>query len=136
MNLKELMVDTKSAWIEYPGFEGFEVHVTNLGRDKLLNLRKSCIEDRFDKATKRVVSDLNEAKFVKAFTAATIKDWRGLKYKYLESLMLVDISSVNPDEELPYQPENAELLVTNSIDFDNWLNSVVFDLENFRTIGD
>lgn len=48
MNLKNLMVDTKSAWVAYPGFEGFEVEVVNLGREKLIALRKSCIETRFD----------------------------------------------------------------------------------------
>ena len=34
---------------------------------------------------------------------------------------------------MPYTPENAKELVENSTEFDNWLNEVVFDLENFRT---
>ena len=29
--------------------------------------------------------------------------------------------------------DNALQLVENSSEFDNWLNEVVFDLENFRT---
>jgi hypothetical protein len=29
--------------------------------------------------------------------------------------------------------ENAQQLVENSSEFDNWLNEVVFDLENFRS---
>ena len=29
--------------------------------------------------------------------------------------------------------ENALVLVENSSEFDNWLNEVVFDLENFRS---
>ena len=36
---------------------------------------------------------------------------------------------------MDYSEENAKLLVENSQDFDNWLNEVVFDLENFRTQG-
>ena len=34
---------------------------------------------------------------------------------------------------MEYTPENAEVLVENSTEFDNWLNEVVFDLENFRS---
>lgn len=133
MNLKSLMVDTKSAWIPYPGLKGFEVHVTNLGREKLVALRKSCIETRFDRRTKLPIEELDEKKFIRAFTDATIKDWRGLKLSYVEQLMLVDISGENPDAELKYTQDDAELLVSNSGDFDTWMNEVVFDLDNFRS---
>jgi len=34
---------------------------------------------------------------------------------------------------LPYTEENGLLLVENSSEFDNWLNEVVFDLDNFRS---
>ena len=34
---------------------------------------------------------------------------------------------------MEYSDENAQHLVENSTEFDNWLNEVVFDLENFRT---
>ena len=34
---------------------------------------------------------------------------------------------------MDYTEENAQLLVENSSEFDNWLNEVVFDLENFRS---
>ena len=38
-----------------------------------------------------------------------------------------------PEAELDYSVENAQQLVENSSEFDNWLNEVVFDLDNFRT---
>ena len=133
MNLKNLMVDTKSAWVAYPGFEGFEVEVVNLGREKLIALRKSCIETRFDRKSRIPVEELNEKKFVKEFTKASVKNWRGLKLDYLDQLMPVDITAQDPNVELDYSEENAELLVTNSGDFDAWLNDTVFDLDNFRS---
>ena len=136
MNLKSLMVDTKSAWINYPGFEDFEVEVVNLAREKLVALRKSCLETRFDRKTKQPIEELNEKKFIRAFTDATVKNWRGLKLDYVEQLMLVDISAEDPNVELPYSADNAEALVSNSADFDTWLNEVVFDLDNFRTKRD
>ena len=132
MNLSELMVDTKSVWVEHPEYEGLEVELVHLSRSELTALRKRCVITKFDKARKPV-EELNEDKFISEFTKATIKNWKGFKYKYLELLMLVDISKLNPEDELNYSQDNAKLLVTNSTEFDTWVNEMVFDLENFRT---
>ena len=35
--------------------------------------------------------------------------------------------------QMEFSEENAQILVENSSEFDNWLNEVVFDLENFRS---
>lgn len=133
MQLSDLMVDTKSAWVEYPAYEGFEIELVNLSRPELTALRKRCLVTKFDKATRKPVEELNEEKFIAEFTKATIKNWKGFKLKYLEDFMLVDLSKVNPEDELPYSQENAKLLITNSAEFDTWVNETVFDLENFRT---
>ena len=132
MKLEDLMVDTKTAWIEFPGCEGFEVEVANLSRKELLNLRKRCIKTKFDRKTHQAVEELDEDKFVHEFTKATVKDWKGLKLGYLEELILVDLGTNDPDSDLEFNLENAESLVQNSTDFDNWINEVVFDLANFR----
>ena len=34
---------------------------------------------------------------------------------------------------MEFSETNAQVLVENSSEFDNWLNEVVFDLENFRS---
>jgi len=136
MNLKNLMVDTKSAWVPYAGLDGFEVEIANISREKLTQLRKSCVEMRFDRKSRIPVEELNETKFVRAFTDNAIKNWKGLKLSYLEQLMLVDITAEDPDQELEFDADNAELLVKNSADFDSWVNEVVFDLDNFRTKRD
>ena len=132
MNLEALMVDTKSAWIEFPEAPGLEVEVNNLSRKEIVNLRKRCITTKFNRKTRIMEEDLNEEKFVREFTKATVVGWRGFKLKYLEDLLLVDLSDNDPDSELEYNQENAEQLVNNSTEFDNWLNEVVFDLANFR----
>ena len=136
MNLSELMVDTKSAWVDYPGYEGFEVEVVNLSRPELTALRKRCVVSKYDKTTRKPVEELNEDKFISEFTKATIKNWKGFKYKFLQHFILVDLSKVDPEKELTYSQENAKLLVTNSSEFDTWVNDVVFDLANFRAKSD
>ena len=132
MKLEDLMVDTKTAWIEFPGCEGFEVEIANLARKELLNLRKRCIKTKFDRKTHQAVEELDEDKFVHEFTKATVKNWKGLRLKHLEELILVDLGDNDPETELEFDLENAESLVQNSTDFDNWINEVVFDLANFR----
>ena len=133
MNLSELMVDTKSAWVEHPAYEGLEIELVNLSRPELTALRKRCVTTKFDKNTRKPLEELNEEKFIAEFTKATIKNWKGFKYKYLEELMLVDLSSVDPEKNLEYSQENAKTLITNSGEFDTWVNDTVFDLDNFRT---
>ena len=133
MNLEALMVDTKSAWIEFPEAPGLEVEVNNLSRKEITNLRKRCITTKFNRKSRIMEEDLNEEKFVREFTKATVVGWKGFRLKYLEDLLLVDLKDKDPSLELEYSIDNAESLVENSNEFDNWLNEVVFDLDNFRS---
>lgn len=135
MELRNLIVDSKAAWVPYPGCDGFEVQVVNLARKEIIALRKRCTDKVLDKKTRQMQEELDEEKFIKEFTRATIKNWRGLKLKYLEDFILVDLKGENVEALLPYSQENAELLVSSSSEFDTWLNETVFDLENFRGSG-
>lgn len=130
MELRNLIVDSKAAWVPYPGCDGFEVQVVNLARKEIIALRKRCTDKVLDKKTRQMQEELDEEKFIKEFTRATIKNWRGLKLKYLEDFILVDLKGENVEALLPYSQENAELLVSSSSEFDTWLNETVFDLEN------
>lgn len=133
MELKSLLVDSKTAWVEFPGMEGFEVELANLSRKELVNLRKKCTTNKFDRKSRAFNEELDEGKFLSEFTKAVVKGWKGLKLKYLEDILLVDLSGQDPEKEMDYSYENAKVLVENSAEFDNWLNEVVFDLENFRS---
>ena len=133
MDLKSLLVDSKTTWVEFPGLEGFEVELANLSRKELVNLRKRCTTNKFNRKTRQFEDELNDDKFVKEFTKATVKNWKGLQLGYLEDLILVDLKGQDPKAEMEYSEDNAQVLVENSSEFDNWLNEVVFDLENFRS---
>lgn len=133
MDLKSLLVDSKTTWVEFPGLDGFEVELANLSRKELVNLRKKCTTNKFNRKTRAFEESLDDDKFVKEFAEATVKGWKGLKLSYLEDLILVDLEGQDLSQEMEYTPDNALVLVENSSEFDNWLNEVVFDLENFRT---
>ena len=133
MELKNLLVDSKTTWVEFPGLTDFEVELANLSRKELVSLRKRCTNNKFNRKTRAFEETLDDEKFVKEFTNATVKGWKGLRLKYLEDLVLVDLKGQDPEAILDWSIENAEELVENSSEFDNWLNEVVFDLENFRS---
>lgn len=131
VSLASLMIPSKTVAIDFPGFAGVTVDLCYLGRDELLRLRKKCVTTKFDKKTRQPEEVLDEEKFLVEYCAAVIKGWSGIKYRYLEELLLVDISSLDPDDELAYTQENAELLMKNATTFDSWITDNVGDLENF-----
>ena len=133
MELKSLLVDSKTTWVEFPGLDGFEVELANLSRKELTSLRKKCTTNKFNRKTRQFEDELNDEKFVEEFTKSTVKNWKGLKLEFLQDLLLVDLEGQDATKEMEFSEANAQVLVENSSEFDNWLNEVVFDLENFRT---
>ena len=131
VSLASLMTPSKTVNIDFPGYTGMKVSLCYLAREELVKLRKKCVTTKFSKKTRQPEEILEEEKFLVEYCKAVIKGWKGLKYRYLEELLLVDISALNPDDELPFTQENAELLMKNSSDFDNWVTETVSELENF-----
>ena len=131
VSLASLLTPSKTVNIDFPGYKGFSVDICYLGRDELVKLRKRCISTKFNKRTHQPEETLDEDKFLEEYVSAVIKGWKGLKYSYLEEFLLVDISKQNPDDELAFNQENAELLMGNSNSFDTWVTDTVSNLENF-----
>ena len=134
VSLKSLLTPSKTVSIEFPGLDGFEVNLTYLAREELLKLRNRSVTQVLNKKTRAYEEQLDNDKFLTEYCKAIIKGWKGLKYKYLEELLLVDTSTVDPEDELEYNLENAELLMKNSGEFDNWVSETVGELENFTKV--
>ena len=60
MELKSLLVDSKTTWVEFPGLDGFEVELANLSRKELVNLRKKCTTNKFNRKTRGFEESLDE----------------------------------------------------------------------------
>jgi len=131
ISLASLMTPSKTVSIDFPGYSGFSIDLCYLAREELLKLRKKCVITKFNKKTHQPEEDLDDEKFLTEYTRAVIKGWAGLKYRYLEEFLLVDIADLDPDDELPFTQENAELLMKNASSFDTWITETAGDLENF-----
>lgn len=133
ISLSSLMTPSKTVTIDFPGYSGMTVDLCYLAREELLKLRKKCVSTKFDRKTRQPEEVLDEEKFLVEYCKSVIKGWAGLKYRYLEELLLVDVSSLDADDELMYTQENAETLMKNSSVFDSWVTETVGDLENFTS---
>ena len=131
ISLASLMTASKTVSIDFPGYPGMQVDLCYLAREELVKLRKRCLSTKFNKKTHQPEEELDEEKFVVEYTKAVIKGWSGLKYRYLEEFLLVELGDLDPDDELSYTQENAELLMKNGSTFDTWVTETVGDLENF-----
>ena len=131
ISLASLMTPSKTVALDFPGYTGMSIDLCYLAREELVKLRKKCVTTKFNKKTRQPEEELDEDKFLVEYCKAVIKGWKGLKYRYLEELLLVDVSALDPEDELPFTQENAELLMKNSSNFDTWVTETVSDLENF-----
>ena len=121
VSLASLLTPSKTVTIDYPGIDGFEVDLCYLSREELLKVRNKCLSQKFNKKTRAFEEQLDEDKFLTAYVKGVIKGWRGLKYTHLLELLLVDFGEKDPETELEFNNENAEVLMRNSNDFDSWV---------------
>jgi hypothetical protein len=129
LSLKTLLVPSKSVEVEFPGMPGFKINVAFLSRETILNIRKRATKTTFK--NRQPHEELNDELFLQLYVENAVKGWTGLKIKYLETLAPVDVSSLDPEDELNYTSENALYLMKNSTDFDSFVSEQVSDLGNF-----
>lgn len=131
MELGKMIIPSKTAWIEYPGVPDFEIQLAHLTRAELVKLREKSLNKKLDRKTHQMVEEVDSELFQSLYISAVIKDWKGLKLKHLSKFIPVDIGAEDPESELDYTTDNAESMMKNSSDFDNFITDIIGDVENF-----
>jgi hypothetical protein len=129
--LKNLLVPSKAVEVEYPGMPDFKIDLSFLSRETLQTIRKKATKTTFK--NRQPVEEVNDELFLELYVKASIKGWSGLKLKYLEQLVPVDLTGQDAEAELEYNEENALYLMKNSTNFDSFISEQVTDLGNFST---
>lgn len=129
MQLKSLLVPSKSVEADYPGLEGFKVNLAFLSREALINIRKKATKISYK--NRQPIEELDDKIFLKNYVESAIKGWSGLKLSYLEQLAPVDLTGQDLDAELPFSAESALDLMQSSAEFDAFVSETVTDLSNF-----
>ena len=132
VSLKSLMTPSKTVEFDYPGCKGFRVSLCYLAREELIKLRTRCVTQVFNKKTRSYQEELDDDKFLTEYTKAVVKGWNGFQLSYAKNMLLLgDLSPEQEETKLEFNPENVEVLMKNSSDFDTWVTEQVGDLENF-----
>ena len=117
--------------VEFPDIEGFIISLVYLNREDLVKIRNQSLTFKFNKRTRQREEEIDNDKFLAAYTEKAIKDWKGLKVKHLPMLLPVDISSMDSEEDIEYSVEEARDLVTNSTIFDQFITDTMNEFEQF-----
>jgi len=117
--------------IEYPDIEGFFIKVAYLNREELIRIRNASLTYKFNKRTRQREEEIDQDKFLEAYTKKAIRGWTGLYMKDLPQLVPVDLSGANANEEIKYSEEEALELIKNSSIFDQFSTDAMNDLEQF-----
>tara|TARA_B100000073_G_C23672217_1_gene549117 strand:- start:327 stop:776 length:450 start_codon:yes stop_codon:yes gene_type:complete len=117
--------------VEFPDIEGFIISLVYLNREDLVKIRNQSLTFKFNKRTRQREEEIDNDKFLAAYTEKAIKGWKGLKVKHLPMLLPVDISSMDSEEDIEYSVEEARDLVTNSTIFDQFITDTMNEFEQF-----
>jgi len=131
--IKNLMVTDKVTEVEFPDIDGFTVNICYLGRDKLMKIRNGALVYKFNKRTRQREEEVDNDKFLEAYTEAVIKGWSGLTVRGLSHLLPVDVSKMDPKKEIPYSAEDALDLIKNSTIFDQFISDTLNNFDTFET---
>jgi len=129
--IKKLIAKETTSWVEFPDIEGFKIELVYLNREDLQKIRNRSLTFKFNKRTRQREEEIDNDKFLEAYSEKAIKGWKGLKAKYLPVLFPADISSMDPEENIEYDEEDALELLKNSTIFDQFITDCMNDFEQF-----
>ena len=129
--LKNLIAKETTSWVEFPDIDGFMIELVYLNRDDLMKIRNRSLTFKFNKRTRQREEEIDNDKFLEAYSEKAIKDWKGLKAKHLPILFPADISAMDPEENIEYDEEDALELLKNSTIFDQFITDSMNDFEQF-----
>ena len=96
-----------------------------------MKIRNRSLTFKFNKRTRQREEEIDNDKFLEAYSEKAIKGWKGLKAKHLPDLLPVDISNMDSEELIEYNEDEALELLKNSTVFDQFVTDCMNDYEQF-----
>ena len=129
--IKNLVAKETTSWVEFPDIEGFEIELVYLNREDLMKIRNRSLTFKFNNRTRQREEEIDNDKFLEAYSEKAIKGWKGLKAKHLPDLLPVDISNMDSEELIEYNEDEALELLKNSTVFDQFVTDCMNDYDQF-----
>lgn len=131
--ISALAVDTKTVEFEFPGIPGFKVRLNAVTREVSRKITKTATVSKFEPGSRTPVSSIDEDIFSTEFARAAIAGWSGLTLEGLSNLIVMGDITGKETEEVEFSLENATYLIKHSNIFESYVNSVVFNVQSFRS---
>lgn len=132
MKLKDLLVDTKTVWVDFEGVDGFSVELAYIPRTEMTKIVKDCQTTKMSRSTRQLETELNQEKFLSTFVERAIKGWKGLTLETLSEFVPIQYEEEDAKKELDFDLDNAVFLIKQSQLFDDWVNEKINDIDTFR----
>lgn len=129
--ISQYILPEKAIMVDFPDIDGFKIEITYLGREELVKLNERCSKKSLNRTTRQMETVTDNEKFLQEYCKRAITGWNGLKMKHLPKLLAADIRNVNPEEEIPFDQDDALELLKNSSIFDQFLSATMNDVEQF-----
>ena len=75
--IASLMATETVVDVEFPDIEGFIISLVYLNREDLVKIRNQSLTFKFNKRTRQREEEIDNDKFLAAYTEKAIKDWKG-----------------------------------------------------------
>lgn len=130
MNLKKLITEKKQDLSIVADFKGvFDIALLYTDRPTLDKMIEASKTRRWVKHQE--VEALDDDLFNRQL-ASRICGWTGLTLGKLAGLINIDIEGENPEAEIPFTKENAEMLMDEVYGLNNFIRETITDLQIFR----
>ena len=133
LSISALAVETKTIEVDFPGIAGFKVKLNAVTREVSRKISKASTVAKFEPGSRVPINTIDDDLFAHEFAKAAISGWSGLTYEGLSNLLVIGDITGKEDEIIDYSPENAAYLIKNSNVFEGFVNSVVFNIQSFRS---
>ena len=119
-------------------FKGVRFVVRHVNRTQLFMIGQSCTIIAFDPGTKSRTPRLDPAKLAKALANTLVAGWSKLTLRSLQNLMVLanvtEMTDEQLDTEIPFTPENLEMVLAHANGLDDFLQEIALDPANFRSL--
>ena len=124
--------DQEGVWVQFQDTT-FYVRVTYYGKPQMNKMFEAAKTTKLNTRTLQEVEEMDKAKFRKLYARKIIQEWKGLTVAVLRTMVPLKIGASVPDDmELPCTDEHKEMLIEQSLVFDQWLASITQKVETFN----
>lgn len=104
-----------------------------LNKTELQKMTSRHTSIKINRKTHNKEEDLDIENLRKEMCERCVHGWHGVTYRYLQTIMPIDVSEVeNLDEEIEFSQETLMQVIENSYDLDGWIFETVKDIAKMK----